>query len=67
MINPLCEGFLYSGVEERYLERLITSRHTFDSCPRNNHKEKPLLSGFSLWCNGVLAKKQAKHNIKVGP
>ena len=48
---------IHSGVEERYLGRLITSRPRFDSGPRNkNEKEQVYTCSFSFYgCGGKRA------------
>jgi hypothetical protein len=44
---------LHSGVEERYLGRLITSRPRFDSGPRNKYRKNPDFLGVFHTCCGA--------------
>jgi hypothetical protein len=37
------KNYIHSGVEKRYLGRLITSRPRFDSGPRNKYRKIPIL------------------------
>jgi hypothetical protein len=48
---------IYSGVEERYLGRLITSRPRFDSGPRNI-KKSPCHSWHGFFFTGAKAREQ---------